>query len=245
MAQKPDQLMKVTPNEYRTAIAFTVDAIHARAYAARLSTVALALVFVIVVPLSIYALGWRGLVAVFWIVPLAGAFFLADSILLSRWQKRLLASWSAGRIDFFALISALRAQSMLPKDTLEGMIASLPSAPDLVVEQAQVAEIRERIASLVQLNSRYESNRRGLRLSSSLLLAIGLSSVAVFGWGKSAIALALLAPTLEIVFRTGMDWQLVHRVRRQLVEANDQTLKDLYKRGQLAKPWTSLLGCGP
>ncbi len=205
----------------------------------------IALTMLVLTPVAFYWIGWRGLVATIWTAPIAGIFFLLDSWLLTRWQRRLLTSWSAKWIDFVAFSSALRAQAMLPKDTVEGMISCLPWAPSLAIEQSQTNRLRVGISALVLLNSRYESNRRALRMCSCLLIATGLSMLALSALGNAAVLLILLASFLEIFLRYAMRWQLIHRARKQLAESYREILQDLFRRGQLADPWASILSPKP
>jgi len=82
------------------------------------------------------------------LVPVCGVFFHGDSRLLNAWRRRLLTPWSAGQLDFAAFCQAIRANPALPKPTTEAMLATLPSAGDLVSEQKVLSPTRQAVAAV-------------------------------------------------------------------------------------------------
>jgi hypothetical protein len=123
-----------------------------------------------------------GLAAVTVLIPVCIVFVLADHRLLDAWRTELLASWVASDIDFAALSSAIRANPALPKNTIEGMLATLPSLGGLVAEQG-VPSVRRR-AIAAEVVSRQRSLGR-LLACSAFVGALGTVSLVGAVVGRS------------------------------------------------------------
>jgi hypothetical protein len=89
--------------------------------------------------------------------PLAGFFLLLpissvcvlDSRLLNDWRLQLLEGWARGELDFRSFRAAVEAVPTLPKDTLQSMLATLPSAGSFITEQGISSSTRNAIAAVV------------------------------------------------------------------------------------------------
>jgi hypothetical protein len=99
------------------------------------------------------------------LLPICGAFLLIDHHLVERWRAELLQSWSAGAVEFEAYRAAVRASPVLPKATLEGMLATLPSEGTLSEEQAIGTAARQAIA--VRLLAKHHAERRALAVKTA------------------------------------------------------------------------------
>ena len=83
------------------------------------------------------------------LLPACGLFFFLDSRLLGEWQSGVMEAWVKKEIDFRAFRHAADANPVLPKATLQGMLATLPDASDLVAEQKISSSTREGVAAAV------------------------------------------------------------------------------------------------
>ena len=100
------------------------------------------------------AVGWAAVTRTF--LPLAGLlllfpayglFLILDAKLLSDWRYRLLDAWVKKEIELRSFCEAVRAIPTLPKETLQSMLATLPSVGDLPTEQPISSSIREATAA--------------------------------------------------------------------------------------------------
>jgi len=117
---------------YQTAINLTTLTIDRRANNYRNLVVAVVLVSLGSIGWAIFAPSLSALSGFFLLLPVCGLYLFIDGKLLNDWRSRLLEGWVRGEIDFQAFCQAVDAIPTLPKSTLQGMIATLPSAGDLL-----------------------------------------------------------------------------------------------------------------
>src|SRR5262249_62191118 len=87
-------------------------------------------------------LGWAGFSWMLWslawlllLFPAWGLFFLGDAKLVNDWRSRLFDAWVKKEIEFRAFCDAVNAIPTLPRETLQTMLATLPSAGGLPPQQ--------------------------------------------------------------------------------------------------------------
>jgi len=95
------------------------------------------------------AWSWLPLTGIFLLVPFCGLYLFIDGKLLDHWRQELFSVWEKGEIDFQALHDAVISISTLPKDSVLGMLDTLPSAGDLVAEQGISTSTRKAVAAVV------------------------------------------------------------------------------------------------
>ncbi|HMF97678.1 MAG TPA: hypothetical protein VKE96_25440 [Vicinamibacterales bacterium] len=133
---------------YRTAIDTTAAAIQHRARNFRNQIIVVVTISTIAVIAAAVTRSGSWLSTLLLLVPVCGLFLHADNRLLSRWRRHVLTPWVTRTLDFAALGQAVRANPALPKPTLEAMLATLPSAGDLVAEQAVLPPTRQAVAAV-------------------------------------------------------------------------------------------------
>jgi hypothetical protein len=158
--------------DYRTAITATEDTIHRRAALFRNQAIAVVVVLAFTLLYSLVATDWRPLFVLLVLVPMCGAFFIADDRTVDRWRQWLLSAWAAREIDFDAFKAALRAHPRLPRRTLDGMLDTLPVAGDLTSEQALQSSTRQAIAAACAASHRRQSDVLRLRVLASAIVAV-------------------------------------------------------------------------
>jgi len=133
---------------YRLAIVQTITTIDTRARYFRDFVVA-------DLVLTFGSLGWAAVTWTFsplaWLLllfPAWGLFFLLDAKLVNDWRSRLLDAWVKKEIEFRAFCDAVNAIPTLPRETLQTMLATLPSAGDLPTEQLLSSSAREATTAL-------------------------------------------------------------------------------------------------
>jgi hypothetical protein len=134
---------------YKIAIDLTMDTIgnRAKAYRNLVVTVVLTGFFIIAWAIVARAISpFSGFILLF---PLCSFYFHMDNRLLNRWRSILLADWVAANIEFRYFREAINANPMLPKETLQGMLETLPAMGDNVTDQGIPSATREAIAVFV------------------------------------------------------------------------------------------------
>lgn len=134
---------------YRIAIDLTTQTIDKRAKYYRNLIVSVVSVVLLSIGSAIFVWSWAPMAGFFFLFPVIGFYFLLDSKLLNDWRFKLLESWVRGEIDFRAFQQTVDAIPSLPKNTLQGMLATLPSMGDLLTEQRVPPGTREAIAAVV------------------------------------------------------------------------------------------------
>lgn len=165
---------------YTTAIEQTISTINKRAKYFRNLIIA-------VVVNGVLALGWMltyqsplPLFLLLLLFPICGCFYFLDVKLLANWQRRLLLCWTRGEIDFGALNAAIMANPILPKDTVAGMLTTLPSSADLLTEHRWSLSLREALAAVVMTISICRSDAIALRTGFYALASISIIAAVVF-----------------------------------------------------------------
>jgi hypothetical protein len=175
---------------YRTAIDRTARVIERRARFYRNLVVAVVLIGVASLAVALLARSLAGLAGVLFLVPACGFFVHADARLLNDWRSGVLARWARGELDLAALRPALHAHPGLPRDTLDGMLGTLPSTADLAEEQRILAPSRQAAAA---------ANRAMHQVRSDLLLLDAtVSGIAAAGL-VGALWLATWMPLLGLI----------------------------------------------
>lgn len=115
---------------YKNAIDLTMETIGSRAKSYRNLVVAVVLTGICSIVWTVAAWTISPLSGLILLFPLCSLYFLMDSRILSRWRSRLLADWVKGNIEFRYFQDAVNANPVLPKETLQGMLDTLPAVSD-------------------------------------------------------------------------------------------------------------------
>ncbi len=175
---------------YRAGLDATAATIERRARQYRNAVIAVVVVAVVCAAGALALRTPRPLEGALLLVPLAGVFFLADQRALEAWRRQLLAGWGRGELELAGLRAALRAHPRLPEGTLEGMLATLPSAGDIASERLIPHSTRRAVAAALAAT---HGRRRD-----ALLLNVLASAVVVFAV-LAALWLRAWTPILALV----------------------------------------------
>jgi hypothetical protein len=152
---------------------------------------------VVVVAIGAIAIATSLLVHTLWplagllaLVPICGGGFVVDAEVLERWSSSVLAAWARCDLDLAGLRAAVRADSHLPPEALEGMLATLPAADDVDAERRTPCATRRAAASVLMSSH--------ARRSEALLLSTGASAVFVVA-ALGALWLRTWTPLLGLV----------------------------------------------
>ena len=166
---------------YRIAILQTITTIDNRACYFRNLVVA-------VVVLTLAFIGWAAvtgtfspLVGLLLLLPAYGVFFFLDAKLLNDWRSQLFDAWLRKDIEFRDFCEAASAIPMLPKDTLQRMLTTLPLTGDLPAEQRIFSSTREATAALATAMHIRESDIMTLK-ATAFAIATGSLIIAVILW---------------------------------------------------------------
>jgi len=182
---------------YRIAIDLTTRTIDRRAKYFRNLIVAVVLLSLGSTGWAMFAWATSPLSGFFLLFPVCGLFFFIDGKLLNDWRFKLLESWVRGEIDFRAFHQTVGAIPSLPKNTLQGMLDTLPLSGDLLTEQEVSSSTREAIAAVVTTIHACRSDAVAVKTAAfaiaggSLILAVmlwtwypffGILAVAALPW---------------------------------------------------------------
>jgi hypothetical protein len=182
-------------SQYRTALEDAERSIQRRAAWYRNQVVSVVAVAVAVVVSALAARSPLVLGGFLLLIPLSGAFLVADVRLFTRWRSRFLDDWSAKKTDIVAFAAAIRAHPKLPPNTVEGMLATLPSTGDLVAEQAIEAPTRRAIAASAAARQQDRADALLFKVvASGIVVPLALASV----WARSWVPLTGLAALLAL-----------------------------------------------
>jgi hypothetical protein len=201
---------------YRLAIDLTTQTIDMRAKAFRNLIVAVVFVIFGTLAWAMIARQVQALSGLILLIPLCGLFFFLDSKLLNQWRSQLFASWSKEELDFRNFCDAVSAIPVLPKGTLQSMLASLPADKEIVKEQRMAAATRKAISTVVMFIHLCRSDALAFKVLGIAIAACGLIAAVIWGRWYPLLALAILIPPLPLLQR----WIK----RRRLNHASKQTI---------------------
>jgi hypothetical protein len=191
---------------YQVAIEATIRAIEQRARYFRNQIVLVVAVSLAPVTWALLAHSTRPLAGAMLLIPVLGAFVFADHRVVDEWRSGLLAQWAASDLDFAALRSAIRAHPAFPRETTEGMLATLPSAGVLTLEQGISRPTRRAVAAVTLASSRTCSDVIALKVAASGIIGGALVTTAVMGRWQPLTILASL-PLIVVVGTLLRGWR--------------------------------------
>lgn len=163
---------------YRAAIAQTTAVVEQRARTFRNQIVAVVVTVALMIAWALVTRSFVPLAGVSVLLPICGAFLLVDSHLVEGWRAELLQSWTTGVLDLGPYRAAIRANPALPKATVEGMLATLPSGGTLTSEREISPAARQAIAD--RLLAKHHAERAALAAKTAAgTLAASLTVVAM------------------------------------------------------------------
>jgi len=179
---------------YRSAIEQTARTIERRARYFRNQVIVVVTISVVCIVAAVVTRSASALWGWLVLIPACGLFFYTDSRVLMEWRSELLRSWVARELDFAAFRQAILANPALPKATTEGMLASLPSAGDLVAEQQVPTPTRQAIAaaSLALHGGRADALLLNV-VTGGLIVATAIAAIWMRAW-VPLIALSTVVP---------------------------------------------------
>lgn len=108
-------------------------------------------------------------------------------------RSKWLTAWVKKEIEFRGFCDAISAITTLPKDTLQGMLATLPSTGDLAGEQRISSSTREAAAALTTTIHACESDVMALKAIGFAIAAGSLIIAVIFWMWLPIIGITLLA----------------------------------------------------
>jgi hypothetical protein len=187
---------------YRILIDETTHVLQRRARYYRDLIVAVVLVGLVAGVWSLVARSPAPLLGLVLAVPLSGLFIFLDHKVLEGWCTRLLEVWSTRELDLSAFAAAIRANPALPKETTEGMLATLPLAGSLVEEQRMTIATRQAVAAKALERHRSISE---VVILKTLVASVSAAALIVAVGTHQTRPLALLATVAVVpVMRIGM-----------------------------------------
>jgi hypothetical protein len=127
---------------------------------------------------SIFAIVSRSatpLLAVGVLIPLAGTYLVIDGMRLTQWRAQILELWRSGELDLVVFAKSISAHPMIPRRTLEGMLASLP-----VASKARSTTEKDQVIWRLRATVRRDQLRTILATLGLMGMALSLGMVCAF-----------------------------------------------------------------
>jgi hypothetical protein len=170
---------------------------------------------------ALVTMSWQPLAALALMVPLCGRFLLLDAQAVGRWRRQILSQWQNGGLDLDAF-SRLAAAQMLPKDTLRGMLNSLPTRGSAGPAPCDIGTLRNAAAMIIETIDRYQYMRTAFSAVNATVAVACLAWAAVAGKLLPVVGLTFL-PLLFVSQKwlTESQFRSSHRRLRQLGLQNE------------------------
>lgn len=210
---------------YRNAIDFTTATINKRAKLYRNLIIAVSFAGIAFIAFAVISWSLIPLVGIIFLVPCCGMYLWLDGNLLNQWRYKLLKDWNIGEIDFRALRDAIAGISILPKNTVESMMAMLPYAGDLVAEQGIHPSTRNAIALLINMIHTCRTDQLFFKTVGYTVVGSLILVSAVFWVWQPLLGVVIIIP-MQIFIK----WIRAHRINAttgRLVAAKQQSDVDL------------------
>ena len=136
-------------SQYRAAIDLTTRVINRRAKSYRNLVITVAVVFICSISWAIVAQALWPLTGFLVLIPICGFYFFLDGKLLNDWRSQIMESWVKGDLIFRYFYDAINAVPMLPKETLQSMLLTLPKATNIKSKADFATSTREAAAVAV------------------------------------------------------------------------------------------------
>jgi hypothetical protein len=178
---------------YRLAVLQTIRTIDTRARYFR--NLLVSVVVLTVGSLGGAAVTWTfsPLAGLLLLLPAGGLFFFLDAKLLNDWRSRLLDAWVKKEIELRGFCDAVSAIPTLPKESLQNMLATLPSVGDLPREQPISSSTREAIAALMRMMHACESDATALKASAFAIVTGSLITASILWMWQPILGITILA----------------------------------------------------
>jgi len=170
----------------------------------------------------------------FLLIPACGLFFFFDQKLLNDWRSTLFDAWVKKDIDFSSFCEAVSANPILPKNTLQSMLATLPSVGDLMIELRISVSTRESIAAVVTAINACRSDAIALKVAGYAIVGGSLLIAAALEMWQPLLGIVAIAPLILLPKRLRL-WRL-KSVRERMLAAQRQLDFD-------HKKWAELVAC--
>jgi hypothetical protein len=192
---------------YKTAIDLTTQTIGKRARYYRNLIVIVVLIGLSSIGFALLMWSFKPLAGLLLLFPVCALFFLIDAKLLERWRSKLLQSWASKAIDFSALDDALNAISILPKETLQGMLATLPRVTEITAEQAIPQSTRVAVSAGIEVMYQNRSDLIAFKLA-GFVVGVGTIMLAIVLSCWKALLLVVVVLISPLLQKRVKQWRL-------------------------------------
>jgi predicted PurR-regulated permease PerM len=136
---------------------------------------------------------WRSFssaLTVVFLIPVCALYLFLDGSVLIQWRLDLLTAWERRELEFAAFAEALRADRGLPRETIQGMLLTLPMVGELGMEQRLSTATRQAVAAASQAAHHAQSD---VMLLNAIVSAVAASAIVLSIWTWTAPPLLGLA----------------------------------------------------
>lgn len=114
------------------------------------------LIFII---LAIVQRSWHPLLGFLFLIPLVGIFLYLDSLLVYKWQERILTLWRDDELDLNVFYHSMATIRMFPQQMYQSMLKTLPVHPGANSSAGFNPDVKKILFSILQSLHRYQRDR--------------------------------------------------------------------------------------
>jgi hypothetical protein len=209
-----------TPN-IREVVRFTANTINARMSYFKKLIISIVVIILASATWSVIQISWQPLLGLVLLVPLCGIFLCLDTYLIGRWQHQILGMWTQGSLNLGIFFDTMAKIRTLPLHTLNGMLATIPTVDDLLIENDISLDIRNALLATLQIINHCQIDRI---IFATIACALGLGSLAfaVILWSWFPLPGLLSVIATVIIGR----WLSFFRFRRLMQQISTINLQD-------------------
>ncbi len=182
----------------KEALDLTIGTINKRSKSYK-NTVILVVVLAFVFAIwTVIKFSWRPLTGYFLIVPLSGFYFYFDTRLVSKWQQRIMELWVWEKIKLDFFFQTLQTMKMLPTNTLQSMLDTLPYTGHTSLSQNASPALKQSLASTLLTINDCQNARTGFNTLAYTLGLVFIANTALQGTWLYLTGLFLVYPVIAL-----------------------------------------------
>jgi len=155
----------------REALHATTDTINFRIKKFKILVISVSVITLGSLIWAIVWMSWFPLLVLILNIPICGAFFISETLILNRWQSQILELWISDLLNLGVYYDAMAKVRIFPQNTLHSMLATLPESNQ---EYNPPTNIKKSLAMTLQTINYCQTDRIVFNI---LAIIFGLASL--------------------------------------------------------------------